>query len=77
MYNAHWIHSLPYSKFIELTLFYALPCKNMMLFPCVNLMSFYAFGNQAVKPCCKHFPRVCLSVIFYVYAKGCLLQAKS
>ena len=20
MYNAHWIHSLPYSKFIELTL---------------------------------------------------------
>ena len=21
MYNAHWIHSLPYSKFIELTLF--------------------------------------------------------
>ena len=24
MYNAHWIHSLPYSKFIELTLFYSL-----------------------------------------------------
>ena len=22
MYNAHWIHSLPYSKFIELTLHY-------------------------------------------------------
>lgn len=22
MYNAHWIHSLPYSKFIELTLKY-------------------------------------------------------
>ena len=22
MYNAHWIHSLPYSKFIELTLYY-------------------------------------------------------
>ena len=22
MYNAHWIHSLPYSKFIELTLTY-------------------------------------------------------
>ena len=22
MYNAHWIHSLPYSKFIELTLIY-------------------------------------------------------
>ena len=21
MYNAHWIHSLPYSKFIELTLY--------------------------------------------------------
>lgn len=59
------------------TLFYALQFKKMMLFPCVNLMSFYAFGNQAVKPCCKHFPRVCLSVIFYVYAKGCLLQAKS
>lgn len=37
------------------TLFYALPCKNMMLFPCVNLMSFYAFGNQVVKPCCNTF----------------------
>ena len=23
MYNAHWIHSLPYSKFIELTLRYS------------------------------------------------------
>lgn len=57
--------------------FYALQFKKMMLFPCVNLMSFYAFGNQAVKPCRKHFPRVCMSVIIYVYAKGCLLQAKS
>lgn len=34
MYNAHWIHSLPYSKFIELTLNLGLndiaivPCKN-------------------------------------------------
>ena len=24
MYNAHWIHSLPYSKFIELTFFYGM-----------------------------------------------------
>ena len=29
MYNAHWIHSLPYSKFIELTL---IKFKNNILF---------------------------------------------
>ena len=27
MYNAHWIHSLPYSKFIELTLVYVFSAK--------------------------------------------------
>ena len=30
MYNAHWIHSLPYSKFIELTLLYV--SKDLILF---------------------------------------------
>lgn len=58
------------------TLLCALPCKKVMLFPCINLIPFKSFGNQVVKPCCKHFPRVCMSVIIYVYAKGCLLQAK-
>lgn len=56
--------------------FYALQFKKMMLFPCIHLILFKSFGNQVVKPCCKHFPRVCMSVIIYVYAKGCLLQAK-
>ena len=30
MYNAHWIHSLPYSKFIELTLIYVVS-RNMKI----------------------------------------------
>lgn len=58
------------------TLFYALQFKKMMLFPCIHLILFKSFGNQVVKSCCKHFPKVCMSVIIYVYAKGCLLQAK-
>ena len=30
MYNAHWIHSLPYSKFIELTLFKDMRLEELM-----------------------------------------------
>ena len=43
MYNAHWIHSLPYSKFIELTLI-----KEAFLLYSVfrNLDNFEPHGNS-------------------------------
>ena len=39
MYNAHWIHSLPYSKFIELTLVSSSDVRILITKFCVKFIS--------------------------------------
>ena len=83
MYNAHWIHSLPYSKFIELTLFMARALAILLkilqkppicswgakMNPNVEFISFDGqYRDYGVKPnISTFFPYGCQPQQFFVY----------
>ena len=57
MYNAHWIHSLPYSKFIELTLVYY-PEKTLHIRSKMPFRLEYQVRTEGVPPFLRQYTLV-------------------